>query len=314
MINFFRCQSKPAEAPLWDLLDACGLPFREPLGIWLDQFHSQASVWSDTLEYSIPDNQVPLFDGLDSLIHAQFDENTDLDQAPDYLSGAVRGAGDHRLNYAKAIAGLTRALGKGKENSKSNTVSRIWNLGLARVECTVWPPDKQQKGGRNDRHRLFPETIEEAHISIHPAWRAPLEEERAVLLKEAKLLWTDTSSQQGPSFGKFARQVQNLGAGCPLGLSLLPGHALIRHYPADILDWMPLDQLTGLNLDRIEPGRGGAQCDLYLRHQATIRAGARDTKLSVASMSGTSVGLDQLAEDLATQLDLQLKTWTGVSD
>ncbi|PTX55414.1 hypothetical protein C8N43_0048 [Litoreibacter ponti] len=301
------------EAALWDHLDACEIPFRAPLSDWIDRYHLSPSVWSEGLDYCIPDDVAPFFPGLDAPLHAQVYEVADLAAPPDYLWCALRGDGDHRLNYAGALARLTKIFGKGAETSSSNTVSREWRFGLARLSCTVWPPEKQSYG-QNDRHRLFPDTITEASVAIHPAWRAPLSAEEHAACAAAKPIWADPSPTPGANIIRFSRDWPSDAATLPPGLALAGQDMLLSIRSPDIADLFPRTLMRELHLVRLTPARGGSMASLSLRLSAQLRDGPGEINRTVASVSGDHAALDAVAETLAKALDLPLDTCTGPSD
>ena len=309
MIWPFRQISRQPEDALWAHLDACGIPFRAPVTDWVAQMHLTTSGWSDGLDYCIPDTQTPLITGLDAAVRAQVSDQTDYDAAPNYLWGAVQGAGDHRLNYAKAIAGLTHLFGKGDETSASNTVSREWRFGLARVSCTAWPPGKQDRG-RNDRHTLFPETVEEALIAIHPAWRPALTEAELAACAKATSLWADPSPRDHPPLTGRSR---DWATTLPQGLALTPRGDLLVVRAKGIVDIYLAGRISALKLDRLTPARGGSEAYLSVVITTAGRSGPTDRTCEIASIWGPYDGLDVLAEDLSAKLALPLDTWTGAN-
>ncbi|SFR44694.1 hypothetical protein [Litoreibacter janthinus] len=313
MIWPFRHKSSLPEARLWNHLDACAIPFRAPLGDWVAQMHLTASGWSDGLDYCIPDTQTPLFAGLDVPVRAQISEYTNFDAPPDYLWGAVQGAKDHRLNYAKALAGLTKVFGKGTASSASNTVSRNWSFGLARVSCTVWPPNKNRHG-TNSRHQMFPETIEEASIAIYPAWRPPLEEAEFAACATATNFWIDPEPHQRANLTSRSRDWPTTLPQLPQGLSMTPRGDLLVTCPLGIVDIYKAGRVKALKLDRLTPARGGACAHLNAVTTVTARDGPIDKPRGIATLGARSDGLDAVAQDLAAKLGVPLDIWTGAND
>ena len=311
MIWPFRRKLPIPEAPLWSFLDACGIPFRAPIRDWVSQMHLTHSGWSEGLDYCIPPQQTPLIDGLDVPLRAQVTEYTNYDQAPEYLLGAIQGPNDHRLNYAKGVAQLSALFGKGSEASDANTVSREWRFGLARVTCTVWPPAKQS-GGPNSRHQMFPETREEAAIAIHPAWRPPLSKSERDACATAAQLWAAPHPSSPSLITAKSRDWPAAVKPLQQGLALTSNGDLLHVQAAGVVVIYPRHAVTGLQLDRITAGRGGAGSYLRVVTQIQTREGPRESSQEVASCRSTA-GLDEISENLAQRLDAPLTTWSGVN-
>ncbi|MEP3347765.1 MAG: hypothetical protein ABJN34_05280 [Litoreibacter sp.] len=311
MIWPLRRKSPSPEAPLWSFLDACGIPFRAPIKDWVDQMHLTHSGWSDGLDYCIPPTQTPLIDGLDFPIRAQVSEYTDYDAPPDYLWGALQGVNDLRLNYAKGIAQLSALFGKGIETSSTNTISREWRFGLARVTCSVSPPDKQRLGS-NTRHQMFPETEQEALVAIHPAWRTPLGKSEHSACATAIQVWSTPNPTDTPLLTARSRDWPIAVTTLQQGLALSSNDALLQVKPAGVVDIYPCDAITGLKLERITAGRGGAGSYLTVETTSKTREGPRKRSQEIASSLSTA-GLDEISENLAQRLDAPLTTWAGIN-
>jgi hypothetical protein len=220
------------------------------------------------------------------------------------------------LNFAKAIAELTKVFGKGKASSASNTVAREWVFGLAQISCTVWPPD-QQHGGRNDRHLKFPNSIEEASIAIRPAWRAPLSDEDYDICAKASSHWATPTPVQTlefyPGVTKYSRDWPKSLRALPQGIALTPEGDLLLTRTQGIVDIFTAGEVTALELNRLTPARGGAEAYLDVKVTVNCRDGIAQQSRPIASIFGNTMGLDTCATELAGKLGLPLDINTSAN-
>ncbi|WP_298261681.1 hypothetical protein [uncultured Litoreibacter sp.] len=308
----------PPEAPLWSQLDACGIPFRDPLGDWVSNLHLTASGWCDGLDQCVPNATRPFIPSLDVALHAQVLAQSDMEAPPLYLCGAVQKLGDHRLNYARSISELSRLFGKGAEVSVSNTVAREWRFGLARLRCTVFPPDKGLNIGPNERHERFPNTVEEASITIETGWRPSLSQREADICAQAVNLWALPDASQRPpaavALTKHSRDWPLARPPLSQGIAVTPQNDVLMVRASGVVDVFLAGQITSLTLDRLTPARGGAQAQLAANTAKTCRDGIVDHPQVIASIDGAIDGLDRCAADLASKLGVPLKTTTQPND
>ncbi|SDX02340.1 hypothetical protein [Litoreibacter albidus] len=306
MIWPFRQTSQPPETRLWTHLDACGIPFRAPLSEWATEMHLTSCGWCHGLDYCIPDAQASFVPCLDAPLRAQVSPDTNLDAPPDYLWGAVRGTGDLRLNYAKAIAALTKTFGNGAECSTATSVARRWDIGLARITCTVHPP-QHLTGTPSPRHQMFPETVHEAQIAIYPAWRPVLSKRVAMECATAKSVWAMPTAQR-PVRIAITGASHDWPTGItplPVGLACSDAGALLVIKSPHIFDRYSDGRLRGIVLSR---GADGAR--LYANVTVTTRDGPATARRAVAHDPSGPDKLDAVAKSLSARLNLPMDVET----
>ncbi len=303
------------EAPLWDHLDACGIPFRTPMADLISQYGSYPIGWSEALDTCTPQGHAQFIAGLAHQPTFQFSRDTDLLVPANYFFCAVQESADHRLNYAKAIHALVGLFGKGEPSSTSNTVAREWRFGHARLSCTVWPPERQDKG-RNSRHDMFPETITEASITFTPAWRPPLSAEERAYCETAQPL--DLGAHQSAAYGPVGPLTRDWPgdlASLPLGPAFAQDDAALLCATAPgLVDIVPRSWITAIALDRITGGRGGMEALVKLKFARSGQTHLPESWITLAYAHGDPHALDAQAEQLAARLGLEIKLYEGPSD
>lgn len=165
------------EAPLWDHLDRCGLPFRSPMAQLIAAHGAHPIGWAPALDICAPPCAQPLIPGLDHPPSFRFDAATDLSQPPAQFYAALRASSDHRINYARAVKALCDLFGQGAYcgaqtgdgTGPAARSGREWRFGQAWLRCEVYPPELQEDMP-NLRHEMFPKSRTEAAITFAPAW------------------------------------------------------------------------------------------------------------------------------------------------
>lgn len=166
--RFFAKGGSLPEAPLWDHLDRCGVPFRAPMSELIATHGTHPLGWADNVDICLLEGAKPFVTGQTDPMVFDITAQTDLTLPPPALRCAVRETGDFRLNYARAIAALVRLFGDGNEASTQAAVGRRWSFGRAHLSCFVIPPDRAPKAQHSRRNQMFPDRAQEAAIHIEP--------------------------------------------------------------------------------------------------------------------------------------------------
>lgn len=307
----------PPEAPLWNHLDACGIPFRTASQDLIAEFGTFPLVWTPSLDACSIEGKKPFIPNLANPLTFKLHKGLDPDSPPTDFSTAVQATDDHRLNFAKAISGLRAAFGPGDVASASNTVARRWRFGWAEIRCTTWPPENQDNRGLNSRHKMFPETITEAQISVIPGWRPPLTDQEAAWCRTAQALAPELPGPQEHPFRPIRPQTRDWPDGVqafsgPLALSEDKA-AILWHAAPGLINIVPVAVCHSLHLDRIEASRSSAAASLMI-HFEDLPSRTTGRTRRIVSRGGALDGLDALAEDLAKATNLPLTSYTGPMD
>ncbi|MCY4336921.1 MAG: hypothetical protein OXC60_19880 [Litoreibacter sp.] len=158
----------PSGQAIYDRLDACNVPFRASVGTLVERYGTHPLGWVPDIDICVIEDAAPFIKAQSGPIVFEVSHDTALDQPPQMLRCAVRKATAPALNYARAIAELSKQFGRGEEMTHPERVQRGWSLGGAEMLCFVHPPDRPVSEARARRIAMFPDRASEAAIHIFP--------------------------------------------------------------------------------------------------------------------------------------------------
>ncbi|MEM6408724.1 MAG: hypothetical protein AAF700_09930 [Pseudomonadota bacterium] len=158
----------PSRTAIHDRLDACAIPFREPIGALVERYGTHPLGWAPDIDICVLQDAKPFIATQTGPVVFEIGPETDLQAPPAMLRCAVRKAASPALNYARAIADLTKIFGRGEEVPHPERVQRRWSFDGAEMFCSVHPPDRPVSEARARRIAMFPDRAHEAAIHIFP--------------------------------------------------------------------------------------------------------------------------------------------------
>lgn len=260
--------------PILDWLDAAGLPWRATRselaahwGVRSDNPYRWAVVSLDVRPAPLAGLLAPF--GFQAF--AQFSPR----MPPGVLSTHVSAGGNAGANIRFAAAQFARVLGPAAVVTQYNTRRADWQCGAASLTLMVWPPAMQSGPPLNiPAHRRDPRLAAACSVTLQTGWRPPLSpRERAWLDGFVAMGSTRPPGATPASPGAYVYAERHLeftreppgdlarmrGA---FGLSA-GGEALI--FLEDALHVIALAQVTGFEVTRTLPAKGGGGSVLYAR-------------------------------------------------
>lgn len=301
-----------AEQPLYDVLDAYGIPFRSPMADLLAAYGSSETWSKGVVACEIADAK-PLIDGLVGTIEFTWNERASVSQAawPQIFSAYVRRSSDARVNFAWAAERLVSLFGEGDRVSTANTETLQWRFGEATVRANAFPAELQdpKMSRNNNRHKKVEGSATECRISITPRWAPLPTAEEHVAIESYVPVWprpipTMPAWQPLPT-ALTSRCYPAAARELPTGFGFDPGTKfLVRVDGPERVTIVATAQIIGVQCDNILPakGSGGSRLDLEINQPHT-----RPARLHVASGAKPG-GLDALASQLAERLGVPLTT------
>jgi len=299
------------EQPLWEYLDLIGLPFRESQQALIDQYGHRPVGWSDGLNYCEINTSVPFIDGLVHPIGFQFQFSRDLIGHPSDFSAYVRLFDNNQDNFDHALRDITAIFGAGQTNSVSNTIGHQWKFGFGHINITTWPPHLNKRFGRNRRHEIISGSDTECGITIETGWRPGLSQSEKTALKAYTPIWDSDESPHyngSPLCRDLPETMTPMKAGFGLGQSEdLP--ILVRVWSKSLVEVLPLDWITHIDVHSLTPAKGGAECHLSARYRPYGQPSVAEMSLALAQDFSDPFAFTDLAKDLSQRLDKPLEVY-----
>lgn len=175
MWPFTGRRSEPAttQAALWAHLDACDIAFRSSVHEIAAQHGSRPAPWDHQIDLCDLPSTRPFIPHVDHGPQIQTSPSSATGTPPECLWFTLHGAGDYRINYARAAHGLAALFGPGEERHSQSQLMRHWTLGRATVTCMIYLPDQVNPDALPARIKHQPDALSEACICVTPAWPAP---------------------------------------------------------------------------------------------------------------------------------------------
>jgi hypothetical protein len=318
------------DAPLWDLLDGLGLPFRESCGALVDQFGSTPSPWlHGYVECALPGPRI--LPGLSEFM-VQLGPDADLTIAPESLIATYRmhnhpplltrlsdWLDDRRAdrNFQDLTGALTKLLGPGVDGSLSNALSRQWVFGRGEVKTYAFPPYLNRARYPNSRHTADPGSETEASVTISLGWLPPLTAQERGWLETFQVIaasehWSYPSSDPY-AFLRSKRSEAwhfwpaDLGP-CPaaaIGLGA-DGMGFVKINPLGLVHVMPRAWLTRVEHLTLTPAKGGGAQYLDLCYLRGGQSGLPERRINLQSCGYADASLGPAARTIAERLSLPL--------
>lgn len=314
------------EAPLWSFLSRGGLDAERPASAYLSA--GDALVVASELEgdeevdparrvrgearrtvtrYGVAAGALRLVPGQSAPPRFRLFGDEDPAYPPHYWSAPVAAPGGP-FAYARALRSLTRRLGEGAETSVSNTRSREWSFGLARLGLTYFPPHLQREGHRfvprDDPHPASSLTlsVEPVPLGLLPL-PAPAEEASLAAMTPWQVPGARTErwglTVRGTAHAAYQRRRPS---GQQDGLLVAPDGSAVAALGRALTIVGRVDA-EALSLTRLTPGKGGGSSAL-----GVLVPGA-ERPLALLDHPDTE-GLDEAANRLSERTGLPLRTQT----
>lgn len=287
------------ESKLWNYLDECGVEFRRSRAELVKLYNSYNCGWTDDLNYCEPGCRQPFIEGLAHPVVFQFTDVDDLSQPPTYLEAFVRQSKSPQENLNFAVAQIEALFGPGQDASVSNTESKVWNFGLARVRATIWPKDLNTEFGRNNRHESIPGSETECKIEIETAYCPGVSDAEATALSR----YVTISETQLPShwkrhFSSLSRRVDHQitrGFGIDQDAKFL-----IRIDDERIVHFLPVEWIRSVSYHQLLPAKGGGSISINVDYRPN--ATGRSTSLPLLNVKYKKGAFRSHATDLSQKL------------
>lgn len=255
----------PDQTPIHGMLERIGFPWRdtraalaERHGVGVDPAYQWDVIAIDTPR--------AFLDGLIRPLSTRVDPTLSPNVPATDVFGAVHHSDDTRDNVRRAAAQVAEYLGRGRLETRGNTVQCEWRFGPASVKLIGWPRDLQRGKSINHAHERDPRLAGACHVYIHTGWRqAPSPQERAWLesfTPYGRMLSADITTPQAmrnaeasSSILEFVRVLPEEHAGLigQVGRSA-DGAALIDG--CGQLTIIPMADVLGFRICHLAPGRG----------------------------------------------------------
>ena len=218
---------------------------------------------------------------------------------------------DARENLRRTEAQFAETLGPAQHAATSNSLSREWTSGAARVRLIVWPADMQSHRMVNPSHEREPRLRAGCHVEIETGYRPPLSVEESGWLRSfvpAGRIWLDWPKLAAfdpdipaaePQL-EFVREPDADAGTLFRQVGYLAGReALIFCHQQLYL--VRVGDLVGFHVTRMRPARGSGGSKLTAICRADGQGGGGDKRLTIGD-SDEIEGLNDLAARLAAKL------------
>ncbi len=294
--------------PVHALLDAAGIPWREPRAALIDRYGVSLHPAYEWKVIEIPAAE-PLVEGLLSPLSVQVMPMYSPRFPATSFSAEVWFVGDARANLRRTAEQLEGRLGPAQIEERNNTVECQWRFGSSLVRLMAWPPDLQDARDPHDNpsHEREYRLETACHLYIETGFRpSPTPQELAWLESftpvdriridhetPADSSFTSPAEQSelefvrepAPEHGRLAGQ---------LGLSADREALIFCHRQLYVV---PLADVLGFHVDRTLPAKGGGGSSLSVECRSPD--GDPDTKtLWIAAGDGAD-DLNALAARIA---------------
>jgi len=304
-----------AEQPLYDLLDAHGIPFRSPMADLLATHSSYESRWARGVTVCEIADAKPVIDGLVGPVKFTWNERSSISRAawPQVFRSYVRRSADARANFSWAEERLVRLFGDGEDTSLVTTKARRWQFGEATVTASAFPADLKdpKMTGSNNRHKKIKGSATECAIRITPMWAPLPTPEEHVAIETYVPVWP-LPVRHMPAWGTAATTLTSrwypaaanelaVGVGFDPATRFLV--KVMSHRPERV-SIAPVAQIATVQCDHILPAKGSGGSRLYVE---ITQPDVGPERLDVAS--GDKPGdLNDLAAELGQRLGVPVNT------
>lgn len=297
------------ETPLWDVLDQIGLPFRVALAQLVASYGTSSCVWLPSLALcALPSK--PLVPGL-SPFTVQVHPFADPTLPAFYLSAHYRAHSvktladrviDRRTerNFAEVTAAITRLLGPGEDAATSNTLSRSWQFGMARLRVIGFPPRLNPLP--KSRHQSDPGSETEAFVSLEPGWMPPLTATERDWLQTFASRVPSGPLEPGVQLAPPWRRVPADMSPLSTGYGLVGNGAALAIVTGPFFQLVPRGHILGLSRDLASPARGAGYATLVLHHAPPGLSEKHAHRLQLMSDRFADYALEIEAKRLALEL------------
>jgi hypothetical protein len=232
---------------------------------------------------------------------------------PASLFGHTHFGDDARENVRRTADPLTAALGPVRPAVEYNTFKAEWRFGPALLRLTSWPRDLQSHDSPIEAEEREPRLATACHIHIETGYRAqvsaaeqawlesfqPIAPPKPPLAGGARAIHEATASEHGL---EYVRRLPD-GFDHLLGQTGLSADGEAILFCRAQLYVVPMTEVLGLELERVEPARGPGG-DTLLLHCRT--GGAAEPVTSLNLDSARFGALEPAARAMAKALDLPL--------
>ncbi len=296
-----------AEQALWSVLDEAQFPFRSTRQDLVARFGQRPSGWSAGLSYCEVELASPLLSGLAHPFVFQFSADDDLDVHATTFFGYLRGSDDADENFRSAVSQLAEYFGDGQDVSVSNTRCQEWRFGRASVTARIFPPELNQRLGRNARHEAIPGSKTECGVTLETAWRRALSQhERTWLAGYDAVHGADEPPRRFPFHAGLTRDWPDDLPPPAAGFGLSADSRALLHVADGSVNVLPAEWIERVEYSVVLPAKGGGGDYLSLRFRQSGRAEPRRSSLTVAECFGKPHAFDELAAKLAERLGVPL--------
>jgi len=264
-----------AANPIHDLLDAVGLPWREPSGALESRVGVSGHPVFDETVLAFPD--VVLVPGLLWPITTGAGRTPPDGRRADLpkvsFAGYVWLSADARGNIERTAASLAERLGPTTIERDGNVLGGGWAAGPAAIRLTVFPPEWQDPGGYNIYTAREPRYREACSVGIDTGFRPPLTDEERGWIDGFTAIGTlhggATTAEQlrdTPAVGHALEYVREPPVRTAHLLRRI-GHAPERRaliFCAEQLFVVPAADIVGFRADRMRPAKGSGGSSLVV--------------------------------------------------